>query len=69
MKKILPYKDEMKSLKKAAVEGFLKEKGLEEVFKQMDELDKKCRGDLSFRKADDDCSAKSEFKDLQKEMN
>lgn len=69
MKKILPYKEEMKSLKKDAVEGFLKEKGLEKVFNQMNELDKKCRGDLSLRKADSDCSAKSEFKDLQREMN
>jgi hypothetical protein len=68
MKIILPYKDQMKGLKRDATEDFLKENGLEDVYNQMNALEKKCKGDLSPRKAESDCSALSEFKDLLGEM-
>ena len=69
-KKILPYKSEIKTIRKeAAVKAFFKEKGIEEVFNQMGELEKKCKGELDFENIESDCSAKSEFEDLAKEMD
>tara|TARA_B110000977_G_C10782742_1_gene379257 strand:- start:251 stop:592 length:342 start_codon:yes stop_codon:yes gene_type:complete len=69
LKKIIPYKYEIWSRKEADMKVFLKEKGIEEVFNQMVELKKKCRGELSFENIESDCSAKSEFEDLAKEMD
>ena len=68
MKKLIPYKEEMKVLNRADAEVFMKENGLDELYSQMNDLDKKCRGDLSIRKAESDCSAKSELKDLEREL-
>jgi hypothetical protein len=69
-KKILPYKSEIKTIRKeAAVKAFFKEKGIEEVFNQMGELEKKCKGELDFENIESDCSAKSEFEALAKELD
>ena len=69
LKKIIPYKDELRKLKEADMKVFFKEKGIEELVNQMAELKKKCRGVLSFENIESDCSAKSEFEDLAKQMD
>ena len=68
MKKLMPYKDQMKGLNNDDAKVFMKENGLDELYSQMNDLDKKCRGDLSFRKVESDCSAKYELKDLKEKF-
>jgi hypothetical protein len=68
MKKILPYKDQMINLDQEEGMAFMKENGLEDFNTQMNDLQKKCTGDLNPRKAESECSAISEWKDLGKQF-